>query len=122
MQFNLHQKKLKVTSSEKVGKQSNLSSFFKGVPPATSSYKVVSSAAKTSIDKRCFCVLCYRYDPAFNKYIERGGYIIYKLYIFCSVAFANSIFSGQKMVDTLSIGIKNMTLNGMLKEIIQISI
>ena len=115
-------KKLKVTSSGKVGKQSNLSSFFKGAPPATSSYKVVSSAAKTSIDKR-FCVLCYRYDPAFNKYIERGGYIIYcKLYIFCSAAFANSIFSGQKMVDTLSIGIKNMTLNGMLKEIIQISI
>ena len=67
-------KKLKVASSGKVGKQSNLSSFFKGVPPATSSYKVVSSAAKTSIDKRCFCVSCYRYDPAFNKYIGRGGY------------------------------------------------
>ena len=67
-------KTLKVASSGRVGKQSNLSSFFKGVPPAISSYKVVSSAAKTRIDKRYFCVSRYRYDPAFNKYIGRGGY------------------------------------------------
>ena len=48
-------RKLKVTSSS--GKQSNLSSFFNGVPPV---YPKVRSSSKPSVDKRCFCLLCYR--------------------------------------------------------------